>query len=40
MKKYNAKNGSNSIDDVNRLVYQVAEGELQIIACLYHYSDK
>jgi toxin YoeB len=31
---------SRRIDDVNRLVYQVTETELQIIACRYHYSDK
>lgn len=31
---------SRRIDDMNRLVYQVTEAELQIIACRYHYSDK
>lgn len=31
---------SRRIDDVNRLVYQVTNTELQIIACRYHYGDK
>lgn len=31
---------SRRIDDVNRLVYQVTDAELQIIACRYHYGDK
>ena len=30
---------SRRIDDVNRLVYQVADGELNIIACRYHYQN-
>lgn len=29
---------SRRIDDVNRLVYQVSETELQIVACRYHYG--
>jgi toxin YoeB len=29
---------SKRIDDVSRLVYQVTDGELQIIACRYHYQ--
>lgn len=29
---------SRRIDDVNRLVYQVTETELQILACRYHYA--
>ena len=28
---------SKRIDDVNRLVYQVTDNELNIIACRYHY---
>ena len=28
---------SRRIDDVNRLVYQVTDNELNIIACRYHY---
>ena len=30
---------SRRINDVNRLVYQVTDGELQIIACRYHYQN-
>ena len=30
---------SKRIDDVNRLVYQVNDGELNIIACRYHYQN-
>ena len=30
---------SRRIDDVNRLVYQVADGELNIIACQYRYQN-
>lgn len=29
---------SRRIDDVHRLVYQVTESELQIVACRYHYT--
>lgn len=29
---------SRRIDDVHRLVYQVTERELQIVACRYHYT--
>ncbi len=29
---------SRRIDDTNRLVYQVTETELQIVACRYHYG--
>ena len=31
---------SKRIDDVNRLVYQVTDNELNIIACRFHYGDK
>ena len=31
---------SRRIDDVNRLVYEVTETELNIVACRYHYGDK
>ena len=31
---------SKRIDDVNRLVYQVTDNELNIIACRFHCSDK
>ena len=30
---------SRRIDDVNRLVYQVTDNELNIIACRYHYQN-
>jgi toxin YoeB len=29
---------SRRIDDVHRMVYQVTESELQIVACRYHYT--
>ncbi len=31
---------SRRIDDTNRLVYQVTDSELQIVACRYHYGNK
>lgn len=31
---------SRRIDDVNRLVYQVTDNQLNIIACRFHYGDK
>ena len=30
---------SRRIDDVNRLIYQVTDNELNIIACRYHYQN-
>lgn len=31
--------GSRRIDDTNRLVYAVADDDLTIISCRYHYSE-
>ena len=31
---------SKRIDDVNRLIYQVTDSELNIIACRFHFGDK
>ena len=31
---------SRRIDDVNRIIYEVNDSELKIVACRFHYSDK
>ena len=31
---------SRRIDDTHRFVYRVSDGDLEIIACRYHYSDR
>ena len=31
---------SRRVDDVNRIIYQVNDSQLKIIACRFHYSDK
>ena len=31
---------SRRIDDVNRIIYEVNDSELKIVACRFHYSDR
>ena len=31
---------SRRIDDVNRIIYEVNDSELKIVACRFHYTDK
>lgn len=31
---------SRRIDDVNRIIYEVNDSELKIVACRFHYGDK
>jgi toxin YoeB len=37
--KYESGQWSRRIDDVNRLVYEIAEGAIEIIQCKGHYDD-
>lgn len=38
--RYQTNYWSRCIDDINRLVYKLSEGQIEIVQCKGHYNDK